>query len=78
MATTLSLPPTCSGERNRLLVMDSVRRRALERLYERREAVQDLITALEGYQQSREARLAQAVSCATTRMSLSDSSRSQI
>jgi len=40
--------------------MDSIRNQALHRLYERREAVQNLIRALEGYQRYRKARLARS------------------
>ena len=62
MATTTPLPPVSSAERNRLLAADVIRRRALERLYERRETVRTLIAALESYQHSRETRLAQCIS----------------
>jgi len=62
MATTIILPPVTSAERNRLLAADDIRRRALERLYERRETVRTLIAALESYQRSRETRLAQCIS----------------
>ena len=78
MATTLAFPATSSSERNRLLAVDSNRQRALGRLYERREAVQNLICALEAYEQSRQARLAQCVSFASIRTSQSDFSRSRI
>jgi hypothetical protein len=40
--------------------VDSIRNRALDRLYERREAVHQLIRDLEGYQKLREARLARS------------------
>jgi hypothetical protein len=50
---TLSL--AASEERSRLLSMDLVRSRALDRLYHRREAMQNLISALEDYQKSLEA-----------------------
>ena len=78
MATTITLPAVSSSERNRLLSVDSVRRRALERLYERREAVKNLICALEGYQGSREARLAQCVTLGAIPTSPSSFSRSRI
>ena len=77
MATTIILPSSTS-ERNRLLASDSIRRRALERLYERRQAVQDLISALEAYQLSRQKRLAQCVSFASIEKSPSDFSQLQI
>jgi hypothetical protein len=44
-------PAPSSAERIRLLSVDALRRRALERLYERRDAVEDLIRSLEGYKQ---------------------------
>ena len=75
MATTITLPPTSSTERNQLLAVDTVRRRALERLYERREAVQNLISALETYQQSRQARLAQCLTFSSHRTSPSSFAR---
>ena len=58
--TTIVLPRAFTGERSRLLSMDLIRNQALDRLYERREAVQNLIRALEDYQASRKARLARS------------------
>jgi hypothetical protein len=78
MATTITLPPVSSSERNRLLTADSIRRRALERLYERRETVKNLIAALEGYQSARETRLAQCIAMPPIPKSQSGFSRSQI
>ena len=78
MATTITLPPVSSAERNRLLQADSIRRRALDRLYERRETVRTLIAALEDYQRSRETRLAQCISLTAIPMSPSGFSRSRI
>jgi hypothetical protein len=78
MATTLTLPPVCSSERNRLLSADSIRRRALERLYERRETVENLIIALEGYQRARETRLAQCIALPPIPTSQSGFFRSRI
>jgi hypothetical protein len=49
MPITLVAP--CSAERSRALSADAIRTRALERLYERRDAVEDLIRSLEGYEQ---------------------------
>jgi len=46
-------------ERNRFTGSDSIRRRALERLYERRATVDELIDSLERYQQHRQ----QAAQC---------------
>ena len=56
---TMVLPHTFTEERSRLLSMDLIRSRALDRLYQRRDGVQNVIRALEGYQKSREARMAQ-------------------
>ena len=78
MATTLTLPPVSSSERNRLLAADSIRRRALERLYERRETVRTLIAALEEYQRSRETRLAQCIAITALPTSQSGFVRSRI
>ena len=57
----IALPDSSSAERVRLMSMDLIRDRALERLYERRDAVSDLICALERYQRSRQTRVAQCV-----------------
>jgi len=46
------LPHPESAERSRLLVVDEMRKRALERLYTRRAAVEDLIQSLESYQRA--------------------------
>lgn len=78
MATTIALPRTISTERTRILATDSIRQRALDRLYERREAVQNLISALEAYQESRQARLAQCLTFSAIRTSPSGFSRLQI
>jgi hypothetical protein len=56
------LPAADDSERSRLLAVDMIRRRALERLYQRRNAVENLIQSLEDYQRVREARTASAVS----------------
>ncbi|MGA3018736.1 MAG: hypothetical protein ABSF62_16570 [Bryobacteraceae bacterium] len=58
--TAMLLPRAFTGERSRLLSMDLIRSHALDRLYERREAVQNLIRALEDYQKSRKTRLARS------------------
>jgi hypothetical protein len=42
--------PAGSLERSRLIPSDFIRRRALERLYERKAAVEDLIESLETYE----------------------------
>jgi hypothetical protein len=43
------LPHSTSTERSRLLSVCAIRSRALERLYERREIVDNLIRSLESY-----------------------------
>ena len=50
MTNAIILPLPSSPERSRLLSVDHIRRRALERLYRRRLAVEELIHSLEGYQ----------------------------
>jgi hypothetical protein len=47
------LPEAASAERSRLIPGDFIRRRALERLYERKAAVEDLIRSLEIYERSK-------------------------
>lgn len=47
--------PSSSEERSRLLSANFIRHRALERLYERRAAVENLIRSLEDYQHCSEA-----------------------
>jgi hypothetical protein len=59
--STITLPPSTSSERSRLLAVDLMRRRALERLYERRAVVETLIQSLEEYRELREARLSRPV-----------------
>ena len=78
MPRTLTLPQASTEERSRRLSMDLIRNRALDRLYERREAVQNLICALEDYQQSRAARMAQCVNISSLRKCSSDFVQSQI
>jgi len=51
IAPTMILPQG-SAERSRLLVTNEMRRRALQRLYERRSAVDHLIQSLEEYRRS--------------------------
>lgn len=54
MTNAIILPPPSSPERSRLLSVDHIRRRALERLYRRRYAVEELIRSLEDYQIAQE------------------------
>jgi len=49
----LMLPSPASSHRGRALPVDSVRRQALERLYRRRDTVENLIRSLEDYQQQK-------------------------
>jgi len=51
-----TLPSPASAERSRLMPVDVLRRQALERLYERREVVENLIRSLEDYERARTAR----------------------
>jgi hypothetical protein len=50
---TLSLPESPAAERQRSLRVTSLRMQALERLYQRRAAVDNLISAFERYQDHR-------------------------
>jgi hypothetical protein len=54
MTKAIIIPPPSSPERSRLLSVDLIRRRALDRLYRRRIAVQELIRSLEGYRLAQE------------------------
>jgi len=58
---TMLLPHASAEERSRLLSVDLIRSRALDRLYQHHEAVQRLIRALEDYQKSREARMVHCI-----------------
>jgi hypothetical protein len=55
----IHLPHPDSAERSRLLVVDEMRKRALERLYAKRTAIEDLIQSLESYQRSQGAPMAE-------------------
>lgn len=63
----IALPRPSSAERNRLLSVDELRLRALERLYQRREAVDALIASLEEYQKSTGPRRAECVEFSSAR-----------
>ena len=76
-ATTV-LPHTSTEERSRLLSRDLIRNRALDRLYQRRDGVQNLIRALEDYQESREARMAHRISFSSLRKCSSGFAQSRI
>jgi len=73
------LPAPSTTERYRRLSVDSLRLEALQRLYRRRSTVENLITALESYQQSRQACMAECVDISEfPRKCWSDSAQSQI
>ena len=76
--TPIALPSPNSNERSRLLSMDAVRRRALERLYERKMAVEDLIRSLEDYQRCREESAVVSVSFSAARKCSSSFAQSRI
>jgi hypothetical protein len=59
--TPTMLPAPMTVERSRLISSDYIRARALDRLYERRAAVEDLIRSLEIYQRSHVSRRAECV-----------------
>jgi hypothetical protein len=48
----ITLPSPSSVQRNRPISRDVIRKRALQRLYRRRAAVEDLIRSLESYRRS--------------------------
>ena len=57
----IALLASSSAERVRVSSADAIRRRALERLYERRDALEDLIRSLEGYEQCHKASAAACI-----------------
>lgn len=58
MTNPIVMPSPFSADRRRLLSANVIRRRALDRLYERRASIEDLIRSLEDYQRFREIRVA--------------------
>jgi hypothetical protein len=54
-------PAATSIERSHLIPDDFIRHRALERLYKRRAAVEDLIRSLEGYERASQPRVGECV-----------------
>jgi len=58
MTNPIVIPSAFSADRRRLLSANVIRRRALNRLYQRRAAVDGLIQSLEDYQRIREVRVA--------------------
>ena len=75
---TLALPAPSSAERSRLLSTDHIRRRALERLYERRAAVDDLIRSLEEYQRAKGRRRAPCIEFSAVQTCSSNYAQSRI
>lgn len=61
MLMPIRIPSISSDERSRLLSVDEMRLRALERLYQRRDTVSQLIQSLEDYQRLRKIREARMV-----------------
>lgn len=57
----ITLPAPSSAERSRLISGDLIRSRALDRLYERKAAVEDLIRSLQDYQRSNAPKRAQCI-----------------
>ena len=57
---TLALPANASIERSHLPV-DFIRRRALDRLYQRKAAIEDLIRSLEDYERVNRPRAAECI-----------------
>jgi hypothetical protein len=78
MAMALVLPAPSTAERNRLLSVEALRRQALERLYRRRNAVDDLIRSLEGYQMAAQSPRAEVVPFTVARKCSSGSVQSRI
>ena len=76
--TPLMLPSPASAQRNHSLPVNMLRRQALERLYRRRDAVENLIRSLETYQESQTRKRAVCLSINATRKSSSDFVQSQI
>jgi hypothetical protein len=68
MANPIIFPSPSSPERSRLLAVDHIRRRALERLYRRRCAIDELIRSLEEYQLAQESVPGECASLRTAAM----------
>lgn len=63
----IALVASLSADHVRASSADAIRRRALERLYERRDSVEDLIRSLEGYEQCHKARRAACIEFSAAR-----------
>ena len=76
MPIPVVLSPPSSAERYRRLSVDTLCHRALDHLYERRQAVENLIAALERYQCAQGARRASCIDLSVrVRPCSSDSAR---
>jgi hypothetical protein len=64
-ATAISTSPR--HQRSRSIASDALRRRALERLYERRETLNELIATLQRYQDERRRLLAPCIDISAAR-----------
>jgi len=73
---TIPIVPAASSSAGRCqrLSMDALRHRALDRLYQRRSAVENLIAALEQYQRARDEHPAGCVGFSATMQQCSSSS----
>jgi hypothetical protein len=60
--TKLTTTPRSASKRSRTADSETIRRRALERLYQRKSIVDELIESLERYEQSRAIRLPSGIS----------------
>lgn len=79
MTMPIPLPLPSSAERYRRLCVDTLRQQALDRLYERRSALENLIGALEDYQRAQEVRRAHCIDFSVfAQKYLSDSAQSRI
>jgi len=61
MLGALAISISCHQQRTRTSASDAIRKRALERLYERRETLNELIDTLQRYQDQRKCLLAPCV-----------------
>ena len=76
--TPLTLPSPASAERSRLMPVEILRRQALERLYERRDTVDNLIRSLEDYQRTKTTAAPNCVEITARRRCSSSFSQSRI
>jgi hypothetical protein len=76
--TPLMLPHVASEQRSRLMPVDALRRQALERLYQRRDTVDNLIRSLEDYQRTQSSARPECIDINARRKCSSSSARLQI